>query len=295
MDIGAARAKREGLSRRLLTLGTAAVAFSGGVDSTFLLAECQKALGPGTLAVTGRSLSFPARELEAATRFAEGRGIRHRVVDSEELAEPGFADNPPDRCYLCKRGLFSKIRAVADEEGARWILEASNLDDEGDYRPGLKAAVELGVLSPLREVRLAKAEIRALSREAGLPTWDKPSFACLASRFPYGERITPEALARVDRAEEFLMSLGARQVRVRLHEKGTLARIETDDDGMRLLSGPAARERAAAKLKELGFKYVAMDLAGYRTGSMNLTLPPGEDEEQGNGAGSAHRQGSGGL
>jgi uncharacterized protein len=273
VDTGAASAKREALERRLASLGTAAVAFSGGVDSTFLLAECQKALGRGVLAVTGRSPSFPERELEAASRFARERGIRHRVVDSGELDEPGYADNPPDRCYLCKRGLFARIRAVAEEEGARWILEASNLDDEGDYRPGLRAVSEMGVLSPLREAGLTKDEIRLLSRQGGLPTWDKPSFACLASRFPYGERITPEALRRVDEAEGFLMSLGLRQVRVRLHEKGELARIEADGKGMEILSGASAREAVMDRFRELGFKYAAVDLAGYRTGSMNLTLP----------------------
>ncbi|MDR1081294.1 MAG: ATP-dependent sacrificial sulfur transferase LarE [Deltaproteobacteria bacterium] len=272
-DAGPARIKRAELARRLAGLGTAAVAFSGGVDSTFLLSECQKALGPGALAVTGRSLSFPPRELEEARRFAGERGIRHRIVDSEELDEPGFADNPPHRCYLCKRGLFTRIRAVAEEEGARWVLEASNVDDEGDYRPGLAAVSEMGILSPLRECGLTKDEIRLLSLEDGLPTWDKPSFACLASRFPYGERITPEALRRVDAAEECLMALGVRQVRVRLHEKGTLARIEADEEGLDLLSSPEARREALAKLRGLGFSYVAVDLAGYRTGSMNLTLP----------------------
>ncbi|MDR1036585.1 MAG: ATP-dependent sacrificial sulfur transferase LarE [Deltaproteobacteria bacterium] len=279
-DPGAARAKRAALASRLAGLGTAAVAFSGGVDSTYLLMECHLALGAGAVAVTGRSSSFPPRELEAARSFARERGIRHRVMDSEELDEPGFADNPPHRCYICKRGLFTKLRAVADEEGARWVLEASNLDDEGDYRPGLQAVAEMGVLSPLREAGLTKDEIRLLSRDAGLPTWDKPSFACLASRFPYGERITPEALGRVDAAEEYLMSLGVRQVRVRVHDRATLARIEADEDGLAILSCPEARRAAHARLLELGFTYVATDMAGYRTGSMNLTLPAGPDRDR---------------
>ncbi|MDR1314593.1 MAG: ATP-dependent sacrificial sulfur transferase LarE [Deltaproteobacteria bacterium] len=291
----AASAKRAELARRLAGLGTAAVAFSGGVDSTFLLSECHKALGAGAVAVSGRSMSFPPRELEAAKRFASERGIRHRVVDSEEMDVPGFADNPPHRCYLCKRGLFARIRSAADEEGAKWVLEASNRDDEGDYRPGLEAVREMGVLSPLREAGLTKDEIRLLSREDGLPTWDKPSFACLASRFPYGERITPEALRRVDAAEEFLMSLGMRQVRVRLHDKGRLARIEADEDGLNFLADPAARAKVHAELLELGFTYVASDLAGYRSGSMNLTLPAASAGTGGDaGAGGGRGTGGGG-
>jgi uncharacterized protein len=250
-----------------------AVAFSGGVDSTFLLAIAQQVLGERAVAVTGRSLSFPPRELNAALAFSSERGILHYQVDSEELDLPTFSHNPPNRCYLCKRELFGKIKALAQENGLAAVLEASNADDEGDYRPGLKAIEELGVLSPLRQARLTKAEIRALSKEMDLPTWDKPSFACLASRFPYGETITPDRLSRLDRAEQFLLDLGLKQVRVRLHEKATLARIETDEAGLSLIFQEPNRNLTHQYFQGLGFNFVAVDLMGYRTGSMNVTLP----------------------
>jgi uncharacterized protein len=273
--------KQAALARRLRALESVAVAFSGGTDSSFLLQSARDALGERVIAVTGRSLSFPQRELRAAEDFARARGIRHFVVDSEELALEGFAQNPPDRCYLCKKELFGKISRLAAQQGMAHVIEASNLDDEGDYRPGLRAIAELGVISPLRLVRLGKEEIRALSREMGLPTWNKPSFACLASRFPYGESINPERLARIDAAEQYLLDQGFEQVRVRFHEEGRLARLELDEGGFALLADAGVRRRVDRRLRELGFVFIAVDLAGYRTGSMNATLPSAREEENG--------------
>ena len=266
------REKEARLKEHLSRLGSAAVAFSGGVDSTFLLQAAREAMGDRVVAVTGRSLSFPERELNAARDFTRQSRIPHVEIDSEELGVEGFAANPVNRCYLCKKELFSKILRVAAERNLAAVLEASNLDDEGDYRPGLTAVRELGVLSPLRQAGLTKADIRALSRARGLATWDKPSFACLASRFPYGETITPEGLKKVDEAERFLLGLGLRQVRVRCHDRGRLARIEADKAGLDLLTEPDCRRRVDEKFTALGFTYTAVDLRGYRTGSLNEAL-----------------------
>jgi uncharacterized protein len=253
-------------------LKSAAVAFSGGVDSTFLLRVASEVLGDKVAAVTGRSLSFPERELSAARRFTREHGLTHLEIDSEELETAGFAANPVNRCYLCKKALFTKILKAAEAQGLSTVMEASNLDDEGDFRPGFMAIRELGVLSPLLEAGLTKSDIRVLSRERGLPTWDKPSFACLASRFPYGEPITPEGLKKVDAAETFLISLGCRQVRVRCHDQGRLARIEADEAGLDLLATPVNRRLVTENLAGLGFTYIALDLQGYRTGSLNEIL-----------------------
>ena len=260
--------KRNQLKEFLLSQGSLAVAFSGGVDSTFLLKVAHDTLGDKCVAVTASSCSFPERELKEAKAFCETNGIRHVVVRSEELEIEGFRHNPKNRCYLCKHELFEKIWDIARELGLHAVAEGSNMDDNGDYRPGLVAVRELGVLSPLRSVGLSKAEIRELSRELGLPTWNKQSFACLSSRFVYGETINEERLSMVDRAEQLLLDLGFRQVRVRIH--GQLARIETDpEDFEKLLS---VRETVTAAFREYGFAYVTMDLTGYRTGSMNETL-----------------------
>ena len=264
-----ARSKQAALMERLRGLGGLAVAFSGGVDSTYLLWAAHEALGERVLAVTLRLRSMAASDASAAEAFCEERGIRHMALAVDELQIEGFASNPPDRCYLCKRELFRRAREAAQAAGIAHLSEGSNRDDEGDYRPGLRALRELGVLSPLREAGLTKAEIRALSREAGLPTWDKPSMACLASRFVYGETITAERLAMVGQAEEWLRGRGFRQCRVRMHG-ADLARIEVPpEEQPRLL---ALRLDATEALRALGFRYVAMDLLGFRTGSMNEAL-----------------------
>lgn len=262
--------KLERLRERLRGIGSAVVAFSSGVDSTFLLRVAHEELGERVVAVTARSHSFPKRELDEAAAFCRAEGARHVVIDSEELDIPGFVENPPDRCYYCKKELFRKLLAFASENGLAAVLEGSNIDDDGDYRPGRRAIRELGIVSPLHDVGLTKAEIRALSREMGLPTSDKPSFACLASRFPYGERITAAALERVEKAELWLLDagLGLTQLRVRSH--GDLARIEVPPGDIPRLAARAAE--IAAAFKEFGFAYVTLDLLGYRTGSMNEVL-----------------------
>ncbi len=262
--------KYQALRDGLAALGSVAVAFSGGVDSTFLLWVAHDVLGDRAVAVTASSCSFPERERQEAAAFCGLHGISQVVCPSEELNIEGFRQNPPNRCYLCKRELFGKIWAVAKERGLNAVIEGSNVDDEGDYRPGMQAVRELGVVSPLRQAGLTKTEIRLLSKELALPTWDKQSFACLSSRFVYGETITEEKLRMVDQAEQLLLDLGFRQVRVRIH--GTIARIELLPEDFPRLLAEDTRRLVYDRFKSYGFTYVALDLLGYRTGSMNETL-----------------------
>lgn len=263
--------KYDRLKKSLADMGSVAVAFSGGVDSTFLLKTAHDVLHDHCIAVTAVSCSFPERERKEAQEFCKTEGIRQLICESEELNIDGFSQNPPNRCYICKKELFGKMKALAEKEGIACVAEGSNIDDEGDYRPGLQAVKELGIQSPLRAAGLYKEDIRALSRTFGLPTWDKPSFACLSSRFVYGETITREKLHMVDAAEQLLLDLGCHQVRVRIH--GSLARIEVLPEEFPLVLEEKNRSRIIEAMRDLGFAYVTMDLIGYRTGSMNETLP----------------------
>jgi uncharacterized protein len=255
----------------LSSYGSVAVAFSSGVDSTFLLYAARAALSDKVIAVTASSGVFPKRELNEAVDYCERLGVKHVVVQVNELEIEGFSENPKDRCYICKKELFKGFLKTAEAEGMAVVVEGSNLDDEGDYRPGLRAIAELEIKSPLREAGMTKQDIRDLSQHFGLPTWDKSSFACLASRFPYGENISDKKLDMVDKAEELMMKLGFKQFRVRIHGNDIfLARIELLPDDIAKLLTEDIRAKVHEEFRKIGFTYVSLDLFGYRSGNMNV-------------------------
>ena len=251
-------------------LESVVVAFSGGVDSTLVAKVCYDTLKDKSMAVTARSETYPDFEFKEAQKLAGEIGIKHLVIDTSELAIEGFANNPPERCYFCKTELFGKLKDIAKEHGFLNVADGANLDDTQEFRPGLQASKELNVRSPLKEAGLAKKDVREVSKMLNLPNWNKPAYACLSSRFPYGQSITEEKLGMVSDAEKYLRDLGLIQFRVRHHE--TIARIEVLPEDTHILTNSPAREELAAKFKEIGFTYVTLDLEGYRSGSMNEIL-----------------------
>lgn len=262
--------KLEKLEDHIRELGSLAVGFSGGVDSSFLLAVAHNVLGEKLIAVTGADASMPERELKEAVDYCKERNIRHIICRVDPMKDEEYRHNGPDRCYFCKHGIFSEVKKIAAENGIEYVAEGSNMDDLGDYRPGLRAIAELSVKSPLREAGLTKQDIRLISKAMGLPTWSKPAYACLASRFVYGEEITEEKLHMIDEAEQFLIEKGFFEERVRLH--GKMARIEVPAKDIERLASEEIREAVYKRFRELGFMFVTMDMHGYRVGSMNATI-----------------------
>ncbi len=264
-------AKRDKLLDLIRGYGSCAVAFSGGIDSTLVAKAAQLALGANSLAVTGTSASLAAGELDEARRIARLIGIRHEVIATEEFSNPDYLQNDPDRCYHCKTELYAQIDGLAERFGVAVVLNGANLEDLGDYRPGMKAAGEHRVISPLAECGFNKADVRALAAHWDLPTWDKPATPCLSSRVAYGEEVTPERLAMIDAAERYLRERGLRTLRVRYH-KGDMARLEVPTDALASLCQAGVREAVVAHFKTLGFKFVTLDLEGFRSGSLNALV-----------------------
>ncbi|MFO8017828.1 MAG: ATP-dependent sacrificial sulfur transferase LarE [Promethearchaeia archaeon] len=259
--------KFRNLKKILKKMEKVAIAFSGGVDSSFLLRVSQVILKDNVIAITSNSPTFPRDELDFTKKLAKKWGFEHIIIKSKEMENQNFVKNPKDRCYFCKQELFSKIKKLAEKKRINYVLDGTNYDDLGDYRPGIKALEELDIISPLKEVQLTKKEIRALSKKMSLETWDKPSLACLSSRFPYGVKITQKKIKKIDKAEQLIKDLGIHQVRVRFH--GEVARIEIEKNDFQVI---LKNSDIVDKIKKLGFTYISLDLEGYRTGSLNEPL-----------------------